>query len=40
MSETNAQEFTEEKLNAGKYTLPLLNEGISNGGNQSGQNSG
>jgi hypothetical protein len=40
MSETNIREFTEEQLNAGKNTVPLLNEGMSKGANQSGQNFG
>ncbi len=40
MSEANAREFTEEQLRAGQSSLGLLNEGMSKGANQSGQNFG
>ncbi|CAF1640149.1 unnamed protein product [Adineta ricciae] len=40
MSEANLREFTEEQLNAAKNALPLLNEGMNKGANQSGQNFG
>ena len=40
MSETNVRDFTEEQLRAGQSSLGLLNEGMSKGANQSGQNYG
>jgi hypothetical protein len=40
MSEANIREFTEEQINAGKHALPLLDEGMNKGANQSGQNFG
>lgn len=40
MSDTNIREFTEEQLNAGKNARPLLDDGMSKGANQSGQNFG
>lgn len=40
MSDANVREFTEEQLRAGQSSLGLLNEGMSKGANQSGQNFG
>ncbi|UJR35236.1 hypothetical protein I4U23_028001 [Adineta vaga] len=40
MAESNKREFTEEQLIAAKNALPLLNEGMNKGANQSGQNFG
>jgi hypothetical protein len=40
MSESNIREFTEDQLRAGQASLGLLNEGMSKGANQSGQNFG
>lgn len=40
MSEANMREFTEEQMLAAKNALPLLNEGMNKGANQSGQNFG
>ncbi|CAF1216546.1 unnamed protein product [Adineta steineri] len=40
MSDSNIREFTEDQLRAGQSSLGLLNEGMSKGANQSGQNFG
>ena len=40
MSDTNVRNFSNEQLRAGQSTLGLLNEGMSKGANQSGQNFG
>jgi hypothetical protein len=40
MSDANIREFTEEQLRSGHGSLGLLNEGMSKGANQSGQNFG
>jgi hypothetical protein len=40
MSDANVREFTEDQLRAGQSSLGLLNEGMSKGANQSGQNFG
>ncbi|CAF4292137.1 unnamed protein product, partial [Rotaria sp. Silwood2] len=40
MSDANVRDFTEEQLRAGQSTLGLLNEGMTKGANQSGQNFG
>lgn len=40
MSDANVRDFTDEQLRAGQASLGLLNEGMSKGANQSGQNFG
>jgi hypothetical protein len=40
MSDSNIREFSDEQLRAGQSSLGLLNEGMSKGANQSGQNFG